>query len=84
MADDTLVTLNHNLSSPTQTHQHFITDAFTVSVFHYGNRLPQEAVDLLFGDTQNPTGQGPEQPAPSLICFEWEGGLGDFQRSLPT
>lgn len=82
MTDDTLVTLNLISLPP---HKHIDTLPLTLSPsvwFAIGTGCPKTLWISLFGDTQNPTEQGPEQPAPSLIRFEWEGALDEFQPKL--
>jgi len=84
VTDDTQVTLNH-VSLPPHKHRDALPLTLSPWVwFAIGTGCPKRPWISLFGETLNPTGQGPEQPAPSLLCFEWEGGLDDFQKSLPT
>lgn len=44
-------------------HKIYIYIYFTTTIIGYWNNIPREGPKRLYGDTQNPIGHGPEQPA---------------------
>lgn len=55
-----------------------------MTVIKHWHRLSKEVVVIVFGETQNSAGHGPEQPGPADPALSSRFGLDDLQGYLPA